>query len=240
MNKLLSDNIRVIAFDADDTLWDNQTLYDEAENQYCRILAPYGTEQQIRNTLFKVESSNMPTMGYGTKAFTLSLIQNALEMSHDTIPTQSIHEILRIGTKLLHNPATPFPQVQETLTALRQSNRYTLVCFTKGDLLDQQNKFQRSGLLPLFHHVEISSEKSAGEYLNLCDRFQITPAQLLMVGNSFKSDIHPVIELGGHGIYIPYKRTWQYEHLAEYKHERVIQISHFTEILNWVHVAADQ
>ncbi len=223
--------IRVVAFDADDTLWDNQTLYDQTEARYCQLLHSYGTEAEIRAALYEVETSNMPLMGYGTKAFVLSLIQNALEMSHDTIDASCLHTIVRMGRELLMNPATPFDGVVETLQALRNSGRYTLVCFTKGDLLDQDNKLVRSGLRPLFHHVEIVSEKGADEYLSLCRKLNIAPAELLMVGNSFKSDIHPVIEIGGIGIHIPYKRMWQYELFEEYEHERMARIGSFSELL---------
>ena len=109
MSNIVKENIRVIAFDADDTLWDNQSLYDEAEKNYGQLLAPYTFGQDISSTLFKVESSNMPLMGYGTKAFVISLMQNALEMSRDTIPASVLHKIINIGTSLLNNPATPFP-----------------------------------------------------------------------------------------------------------------------------------
>jgi len=226
--------LRVIAFDADDTLWDNQSLYDAAEARYCSILAPYANEQQIRSTLFKVESSNMPTMGYGTKAFLISLLQNALEMTHDTLPASALHEILQIGMQLLYNPATPFPGVTDTLKALHASHRYTLICFTKGELLDQENKCNRSGLRPYFDHLEITSDKSEADYTYLCEKMHIHPSEFLMVGNSFKSDIHPIISLGGYGIHIPYKRIWQYEHLEVYEHPNVISVKSFTDILHHI------
>ena len=234
MNQSLPKLIRVIAFDADDTLWDNQVLYDEVERHYCRLMAPYGKEDEIRRQLFEVESANMPTMGYGTKAFILSLLQNALEMSNDTIPAAVLHEIHALGTKLLHNPATPFPGVRETLSKLRKSERYQLVCFTKGELLDQENKCMRSGLRPFFHHLEITSDKSEQDYINLCNKLDVNPTEFLMVGNSFKSDIHPIVKLGGFGIHIPYKRMWQYEHIEEYEHPHVLKAQQFSDILQWL------
>lgn len=234
MSNIVKENIRVIAFDADDTLWDNQSLYDEAEKNYGQLLAPYTFGQDISSTLFKVESSNMPLMGYGTKAFVISLMQNALEMSRDTIPAAVLHKILNIGTSLLNNPATPFSGVRETLTTLYDSGRYKLACFTKGELLDQENKCRRSGLYHLFHHIEITSDKSEQDYINLCTKLGINPSELLMVGNSFKSDIHPIVTLGGYGIYIPYKRMWQYEHLEEYEHDHVIQVQQFSDILQYL------
>lgn len=224
-------DIRVIAFDADDTLWDNQTLYDRTEAHYCQLLSTYGTEAEVRSALYEVEKSNMPTMGYGTKAFVLSLLQNALEMSHDTIDAAPLHDILRMGQDLLLNPATPLDGVVETLRTLYDRHRYQLVCLTKGDMLDQQNKLQRSGLAPYFDHVEIVSEKGADEYASLMKRLGITASKFMMVGNSFKSDIHPVLQLGGIGIHVPYKRMWQYELFEEYEHERMARLSNIRELL---------
>ena len=223
-------NIRVIAFDADDTLWDNQTLYDRTEARYCQLLSAYGSEAEVRAALYEVEKSNMPTMGYGTKAFVLSLSQNALEMSHDTVDASTLHDILRMGQDLLLNPATPLDGVDETLRTLYGRHRYQLVCLTKGDMLDQQNKLQRSGLAPYFSHVEIVSEKGADEYASLFKRLGITAAEFMMVGNSFKSDIHPVLQLGGIGIHVPYKRMWQYELFEEYEHERMARLSNIREL----------
>lgn len=223
-------NIRVIAFDADDTLWDNQTLYDRTEARYCQLLSTFGSEAEVRAALYEVEKSNMPTMGYGTKAFVLSLLQNALEMSHDTVGAATLHDILRMGQELLLNPATPLDGVVETLHTLHERRRYQLVCITKGDMLDQQNKLQRSGLAPYFDHVEIVSEKGQDEYLALLNRLGIAATEFMMVGNSFKSDIHPVLQLGGIGIHVPYKRMWQYELFEEYEHERMARLSNIAEL----------
>ena len=225
-----TDHIKVIAFDADDTLWDNQTQFTEVENRYCNILREYASEEETRRSLFKVESSNMPEMGYGTKAFIISLIQNAVEISRQQIPARQISEILHMGMQLLENPATPLSGVTATLQRLQASRRYTLICFTKGELLIQQNKFRRSGLAPYFDTLEIVSDKSREEYLHLCEANHISPSEFMMVGNSFKSDIHPVVELGGYGIYIPYKQMWQYEHLQEYTHERMVKLQKFEDI----------
>ena len=232
MSNIVKENIRVIAFDADDTLWDNQSLYDEAEKNYGQLLAPYTFGQDISSTLFKVESSNMPLMGYGTKAFVISLMQNALEMSRDTIPASVLHKIINIGTSLLNNPATPFPGVRETLTTLYDSGRYKLACFTKGELLDQENKCRRSGLYHLFHHIEITSDKSEQDYINLCTKLGINPSELLMVGNSFKSDIEPVLQLGGWGIHIPAEMLWKLEHTEEYDHKKLFKVKTFEEIID--------
>ena len=224
----------VIAFDADDTLWDNQLQYDDVENRYCRLLSAYGNADDVRASLYEVEKANMATMGYGTKAFVLSLIQNALTMSHDSIDATVIRSILDMGHSLLRNPATPLDGVLPTLQALHDRQRYHLACFTKGDLLDQENKLIRSGLRQFFQTVEIVSEKTADQYLALCSRLGIAPHQFMMVGNSFRSDIHPILQLGGYGIHIPYKHMWQYEHTEEYEHQRMTRIKDIRELLDIV------
>ena len=218
----------IICFDADDTLWDNQSLYDSVEEQWLEVMKPYGTPQYLHDELFKVEKKNMPTMGYGTKAFCLSLIETALKLSDQTIPASELQRIYDFSTWLLSMPATPFDGVHDTLSQL--ANDYTLICLTKGDLLDQENKLRRSGLMPFFTHVEIVSEKTESTYTNLCQRFGTTPTLLVMVGNSFKSDIDPVLRIGGFGLHIPFKRMWAYEHVEEYEHHRLQTLHSIIEV----------
>ena len=218
----------IICFDADDTLWDNQSHYDSVEEQWLEVMKPYGTPQYLHDVLFKVEKKNMPTMGYGTKAFCLSLIETALKLSRQTIPLTELQKIYDFSTWLLSMPATPFDGVQPTLSQL--SADYTLVCLTKGDLLDQQNKLRRSGLKPYFNHIEIVAEKTVGIYANLCHRYSTTPSHFVMTGNSFKSDIDPVLQIGGYGIHIPFKRMWAYEKAEEYTHDKLFKINSFQEI----------
>ncbi len=227
---MINEKIKVIAFDADDTLWDNQTLFDEVENQYCKILRAYGDEEFIRKSLLSTEIDNMPEMGYGTKAFILSLIQNALKVSQNTIPGPLVQEILRSGMDLLLNPATPLPEVTKTLIQLKASGKFKLVCFTKGELIVQENKFNRSELAPLFDHLEIVSDKSSSAYKNLCEKMNALPHEFVMVGNSFKSDIHPAIEIGAYGIYIPASSMWQMEQAKIYSHNNIIQVKTFADI----------
>lgn len=218
----------IICFDADDTLWDNQSHYDSVEEQWLEVMKPYGTPQYLHDELFKVEKKNMPTMGYGTKAFCLSLIETALKLSRQTIPPTELQKIYDFSTWLLSMPAIPFDGVQPTLSQL--SADYTLVCLTKGDLLDQQNKLNRSGLMPYFAHVEIVSEKTESTYANLCRQFATTADRLIMVGNSFKSDIDPVLRIGGYGLHIPFKRMWAYEHVEEYEHPRLFTLESIKEV----------
>ena len=147
--------VGLIAFDADDTLWDNQGHFNAVEKAYCRLLSPYGTEEQVSAALFETETANMPLLGYGCKAFTLSLIENAVSFSKGQITAQQLLEVEQLGKSLLTLSATPLPGVVDALRTLRQSGRYRLVVFTKGELLDQQNKVIRSGLRAFF--ITISS-----------------------------------------------------------------------------------
>lgn len=220
-------DIRLIAFDADDTLWDCQSHFDQVEKEYCRILSPWGTDEDVSSALFRTETANMPLLGYGSKAFTLSLIENAVAFSHGQIGAADIDRILHLGFSLLQLPATPLPEVSHTLTRLRHTGRYAMVVFTKGELLDQENKLQRSGLGEWFDDVVVVSDKTPAEYVKLCRRFHVPLQQLLMVGNSFKSDIEPVLKLGGYAAYIPFHTIWKHEQTAEYSHPRLTRLTHF-------------
>ena len=147
--------IKAIAFDADDTLWDCQSYFDKVEVQYASILSAYDTEEQIKSSLFNIETGNMAALGYGCKAFTISLVENAIKMSRGQIPASAIAEIVALGKSLLNIPAHPLPEVEETLRFFRKHTQLKLAVFTKGELLDQENKLKRSGLIPYFHHIKI-------------------------------------------------------------------------------------
>lgn len=142
--------LKAIAFDADDTLWDCQSHFDRVEERYASILSPYVAAEQVGNSLFKTETGNMPLLGYGCKAFTISLVENAIAVSGGRISADMIAEIIKLGKSLLRIPATPLPQVKETLAHLRKHTSFRLVMFTKGELLDQENKLKRSGLSGAF------------------------------------------------------------------------------------------
>lgn len=227
-------DIKVIAFDADDTLWDNQSHFEAAERRYCEILADYGSAEHISAELFRTETANMPLLGYGCKAFVISLVENAVRVSGGRVPASAIGEIVSVGKSLLTIPATPLPGVEPVLSALRESGRYRLAVFTKGELLDQQNKLARSGLAGYFSHVGIVSDKTREEFLALCRDMGIAPSALLMVGNSFRSDIAPALAAGAAAAYIPFHVTWQLEHTCEFGHSRLFRLRSFsglTEIL---------
>ena len=175
----------------------------------------------------------MADLGYGCKAFTISVIETALRVGGDHLSAAELDDLLRHSKSLLRLPATPLPEVEQTLQRL-QAYPYRLVVFTKGELQDQENKLKRSGLLKYFDDVEITSDKTQREFLALCEHQQIHPSQLLMVGNSLKSDIAPALAIGAWGIHIPFHVTWQLEHFDDIDHERLIKIEKFSDILNYI------
>ncbi|MBR1872221.1 MAG: HAD family hydrolase [Bacteroidales bacterium] len=223
-------NVRVLAFDADDTLWENETLYRKAEARWAEVLKDYGTLEELSAALYSVESANMPLYGYGTRAFFMSLVETSLKVSGNALKGEQTGAILDIARDLLHNPATPLPGVPETLESIRESKRYIMVLLTKGDLLDQELKIERSGLGKFFDYVDIVSNKSRKEYLDICAKYGICPAEFLMVGNSFKSDIAPVLEIGGSGIHVPFHVTWEHERMEEFPHPNLAKVRSFSEI----------
>jgi len=223
---------KVIAFDADDTLWDCQSYFEAVENRLYQLIAPYCENPAAE--LFQTESGNMADLGYGCKAFTISIIETALRVGGSHIPHSQLAELLQQCKQLLHLPATPLPGVEDTLRQLWEEKTadYKMVVFTKGELQDQENKLKRSGLLRYFDDVEITSDKGQKEFLALCEHQQIHPSELLMVGNSLKSDIAPALAIGAWAIHIPFHVTWQLEHFEEFDHERLKKIEQFAELLN--------
>ena len=227
-----TDRIKVVAFDADDTLWESEPLYREAERQWAEMLKDHGTLEELSAALYAVEVANMEDLGFGAKAFTLSLLETSIKVTGGALTAEQTSRILGIGRRLLHNPAEPMPGVRRTLEALHGSGRYRMVLLTKGDLLDQEHKTERSGLAPYFDCIRVVSDKTGREYRNLLQESGIGPESFLMVGNSFKSDIKPVLELGGWGIHIPFRITWELERTEEFDHERLARAERFEDILS--------
>lgn len=224
-------DIKVIAFDADDTLWDCQSHFEAVEREYCQILSPYGDKDYVSSELFKTETANMPELGYGSKAFTLSLVENAVRVSGGRISAEQLLRVQMLGRSLLNIPATPLAGVRTTLETIRSKGKWKMVLFTKGEILDQENKLLRSGLWDLFDRVEVVSDKTPRQYRELCVTFGIGISELLMVGNSFKSDIEPVLRLGGHAVHIPFEFTWAHEVTDEFDHEHLRRIDRFEQLL---------
>lgn len=204
-------HIEVIGFDADDTLWVNETHYKAAENKLCALLAAYQSPEKVGAALFKTEMRNLALYGFGAKGFILSALETALDVSGSAVPAATLRRILRMGRGLLDFPIELLPGVPAVLKKLRP--RYRLVLITKGDLLDQERKLRESGLTKYFHHVEILSNKEKRDYKNLLATLGVAPRDFLMVGNSMKSDILPVLGLGGRGVHIPFHVTWAHENV---------------------------
>lgn len=234
---------RLIAIDADDTLWDCQSHFDNVERRYFDLLAPYGTPDFIHAQLFETEKRNMATLGFGSKAFTLSLIENALRVSGGDISSARIAEIISLGKSLLQMPTPPLPGVAETLSLLRDMARgvrapyiykgVRMIVFTKGEIIEQENKLMRSGLAGYFDDVHIVADKTQESFLRLCRLYNVVPQELLMIGNSFKSDIAPALAIGANAIYIPFHNTWKMEYSEEFEHANLIKVSRFSDIIGY-------
>lgn len=204
---------RVIGFDADDTLWHNETIFANMQERYRALLARYHDAETVNRTLFATEMRNLELYGYGVKGFTLSSIETAIELSRGEISAEEIRTILELGRSMLAHPVELLDSVTEVLAAL--SATHELLLITKGDLSHQQRKLAKSGLAAHFHAVEVVAEKDEAAYAEILHRRKIAPADFLMVGNSVKSDILPLLTLGAAAVHIPYHVTWQHEHVEQ-------------------------
>tara|TARA_B110000091_G_scaffold115952_1_gene125102 strand:- start:217 stop:909 length:693 start_codon:yes stop_codon:yes gene_type:complete len=206
-------DIKVIAFDADDTLWVNETYFREAEHEFSKLLSNYETENKIDQELFKKEIENLQFYGYGIKGFVLSMIECALELSNHQLNPVVISKIVNIGKVMLEKPIELLADIEGVLQMLQKD--YKLIVATKGDLLDQERKLEKSGLLKYFHHIEVMSDKKPKDYLKLIQHLDIHPKELLMIGNSLKSDVLPLLEVGAMAIHVPFHTTWVHEEVSE-------------------------
>ncbi len=206
-------NIKVIGFDADDTLWVNETYFREAEIEFGNLLSEYETLNTIDQELFKKEMENLPLYGYGIKAFVLSMVESALQQSNYNVSTKTIDAILNIGKDMLNKPVELLDGVEEVLKHF--SKKYRLILATKGDLLDQERKLEKSGLTKYFHHIEVLSDKKEANYSRLLNHLDIKPSEFLMIGNSLKSDVLPLINIKAHAVHVPFHTTWAHEQVTE-------------------------
>jgi putative hydrolase of the HAD superfamily len=225
-------HIKVIGFDADDTLWVNEPYFQEVEKQFRQLMKPYlHDEEVVSKELFKIEVNNLEIYGFGAKAYILSMIEAAIQISRGKVSTEEIRQIIELGKSLMDMPLTLLDDVEHVLKKLRP--HYLFILVTKGDLLDQERKLQKSGLIDYFHHIEIVSDKHEDNYRKLLRHLDIQPQEFLMVGNSVKSDILPVINIGAQAIHVPFEVTWQHEvihDLPESNH--FITVGRLSEILN--------
>ena len=227
-------NIKVIAFDADDTLWVNETYFREAEETFAELISKYETKNKIDQELFKTEIKNLEIYGYGIKGFVLSMVECALELSNYKLPQKTIKKILDIGKEMLAQPIELLDGVEEVLSNLQ--GKYKLIVATKGDLLDQEKKLEKSNLIKYFHHIEVMSDKKEKDYLKLMKHLEVEPSELLMIGNSLKSDVLPLVALGASAIHIPFHTTWAHEEVtSEEKNDASYKtISKITDIQNFL------
>lgn len=225
------EGIKVIAFDADDTLWVNETFFREAEDEFAKLLEGYIPGHYINRELYKIEIGNLPIYGFGIKAFTLSMIETAMEITKGQVSSDVISKIIQIGKDMLNKPVVLMDGVEEVLQSLQ--GRYRLVLATKGDLLDQEKKLQKSGLEKYFHHIEILSDKQNSNYRKFIGHLDILPEEFLMIGNSLKSDVIPILELGGHAYHIPFHTTWDYERVdAKMDHPNFRHLDSIKDLLD--------
>lgn len=223
--------IKVLAFDADDTLWENEPYFREVEERFAELMEDYLPRHTTMRELLKTEIDNIDLYGYGIKAFILSMIETAMRITDKTIPISAVEKIIALGREMLNKPVILLPDVEDVLKQVQ--GKFRLVLATKGDLLDQERKLKKSGLEKYFHHIEIMSEKKEADYAKLICHLDIKPNEFAMIGNSLKSDVLPVLNLGGVGIHVPFHTTWAHEHVeTEIKGERFYQVESLKEVPN--------
>jgi putative hydrolase of the HAD superfamily len=206
--------IKMIAFDADDTLWHAEVIFRDAEEKFCQILLPWKDRETIKRTLFDIETRNISRYGFGAKSYTFSMIETALVLSESEISGKAIEKIMKIGHAMLDAEFELLPGVRETLERL--NGKYPLMVITKGDLLEQTSKVVRSSLSDYFDYIEVLSNKSTESYEELFGKLELDPESFVMVGNSLPSDIQPILSLGGIGVHIPADTTWAHELMDDF------------------------
>lgn len=226
--------IKTIAFDADDTLWHNERIFLDAKAKYANLLSTYHDAEWIEQRLDEAETRNIKHFGYGIKGFTLSMIETACELTENRITGREIQQIITFAREMLASPIELLEGVSETIRELSQ--QYNLMVITKGDLFDQEAKLARSGIGDHFGAFEIVPRKDAKIYKYVMRRHQIPAEEFLMVGNSLKSDILPVLEAGAQAVYIPYETEWFHEKVSdeELKDKDFVQLNKMDELLGWL------
>ena len=224
--------LKLVGFDADDTLWRSQEYFDDAQAAYEAILGQYldVTDRRVHDELLATERRNIRLYGYGAKGMTLSMLETAIALTEQRISAADLHRVLAIGREVLEHPVELLPGVREAVAAVRED--FEVVLITKGDLFHQERKVAESGLADLFQRIEIVSEKDDATYARLLQEFDLPADRFAMVGNSLRSDIEPVLKLGGCGVHVPYSTTWalETEHAVDAAHPRLRVVQHAGEV----------
>ena len=225
--------IKVIAFDADDTLWVNEPYFREMEDRFCSLLEDFLPHHSVAKELFKTEMDNLELYGYGVKSFMLSMVETIGRVTDNKANIDLVNKAVDLGRELLNKPVVVFEGVENILVGL--NGDYRLVMATKGDLLDQERKLIKSGLAKHFHHIEIMSDKKVSDYRKLIHHLDCKPEQFLMIGNSIKSDILPVLELGGFAAHVPYHTTWEHEKVdIQIDDPRFFEAQNISEVIHFL------
>ncbi len=227
-------NIKVIGFDADDTLWVNETYFRETEARFAELLEHYETKNKIDQELFKVEMKNLELYGYGIKGFMLSMVEAALDLSNKQVTADTLENIVQLGKDMITHPVEVLDGVEAVLAQLEK--KYRLIVLTKGDLLDQERKLEKSGLSNYFHHVEVLSDKKERNYKNLLNHLGIAVNEFLMVGNSLKSDVIPILNIGAKAVHVPFHTTWAHEMVSDEEEQanNHLKLSSIRDILKYL------
>jgi len=228
-------SIETIAFDADDTLWRNEEIFTHAQDEFIRMLTPYHNEDYIRSHLNVVQIENLENFGYGIKGFTLSMIETAITLTEGRVTGNEIHEIIQLSKCMLSSPVELLPNVEKVLSSLK--GNFQLFVITKGDLLDQESKLARSGVADYFDVIEIVSDKNTNTYEQILQRHSLSTESFLMVGNSMKSDILPVLDIGAQALHVPYHSTWAHEEVTKdvlLNYPQLESLVDISELINWL------
>ena len=228
----LKGKFKYVFFDADDTLWENESYFREAEHRFALLLSSFVPEKEACALLEVKQEENIPIYGYGSKTFLIGMLDAAAEICGDRLDKDLYFSIKKIIYDLAYHEFHLMPGIEEVLKALH--GKYRLAVATKGDLLEQMTKYRESGLYGYFHHIEVMERKSAEDYLAMAAKLDIAPEEILMVGNSVKSDIAPVISIGGTAIHVPHEVTWSHEMMEIPASDRVIEVKNIKEILNFL------
>ena len=229
---MLKGKFSTIFFDADHTLWENELFFREAEAQFIRLLEDYTTPEGVQHMLWQKQEDNIPLFGYGSKTYMIGMTDAALDLCGGHLPEHIYYGVKKIVTDLAFHEFRLIDGVIETLEALQDS--YNLVVATKGDVTEQMFKYRRSGLDRYFHHCEVMENKDEKNYLELAAKHDLEPDQILMIGNSVKSDIAPVVNNGGWAIHTPHEVVWVHEMMDMPESDRIIEVNNIKEVVKYL------